>query len=200
MREIANILLLWVSPVCAGAVLGAVAYNFLQPGGAVARRKNSPVATGTMLGFTLGVYLLIHFQVGVFLLIDPTGLILQVMGAGLLLAGATVNIMGRLALGSNWANQATIYAEQTLVTGGVYGLVRHPLYGSLVWMFIGAALVYGCATALAATLLIFLPAMYWRAALEERLLAERFPDYPAYRRRTGMLFPRLPGKEPTCSP
>jgi protein-S-isoprenylcysteine O-methyltransferase Ste14 len=74
---------------------------------------------------------------------------------------------------------------------GMFRLVRHPLYASLIWMFLGASLAYLNWVALSITLLIFLPAMAWRASQEEQLLAQSFPAYAAYRRRTGMFFPKL---------
>ncbi len=102
-----------------------------------------------------------------------------------------VRVSGRLRLGHNWADQVTVYREQTLVQTGVYGLVRHPLYASLIWMFVGGSLIFRNLAALAATLAVFVPAMAIRARQEEALLAMRFPEHEAYRRRVGMLWPRL---------
>ncbi|HEX9107237.1 MAG TPA: isoprenylcysteine carboxylmethyltransferase family protein, partial [Longimicrobiales bacterium] len=104
--------------------------------------------------------------------------------------GAVVNVAGRVNLGRNWADQITEYRDQSLVQRGAYALVRHPLYASITWMFVGAALIYRNAVLLGATLLVFLPAMVRRARQEERLLEQRFPEYHGYRRRVGMLFPR----------
>jgi len=182
-------------PLCAFTVLGAVALNFVaaaEGAGAVKVRRRSPVATASMLGFLLVVYVLIHQRIGEFQVPSlPAVLALSVAGAALVLIGCAVNILGRLRLGGNWANQVTVYEEQTLVTGGVFGLVRHPLYASLIWMFVGASLVYLNTAALAATLLVFVPAMRYRAAQEERLLSERFPEYKSYQSRVGRLIPRM---------
>ncbi len=107
-----------------------------------------------------------------------------------MVAGAVVNVAGRVSLGRNWADQVTEYRDQSLVQQGAYALVRHPLYASLTWMFVGAALVYRNAVLLGATVLVFVPAMVLRARQEERLLEKRFPEYDGYRRRVGMLLPR----------
>lgn len=184
----------WVTSLCAAAVLSAVAVNFILAarGGQTRAVQRSPVATATMIAFFLGIYELIHWRIGVVTIPWPalrTALLLA--GQLLVVAGCLLNLAGRFSLGANWADQATLYAGQRLVTTGAYALVRHPLYASLTWMFFGAALAYANAAALGATLLVFLPAMYWRAGLEERLLAQAFPEYAAYRRRVGMLFLRL---------
>jgi protein-S-isoprenylcysteine O-methyltransferase Ste14 len=185
----------WATTLCAAAVLSAVAANFLAARrlGATRTVARSPVATAAMIAFFIGIYELIHWRVGVIAIPWPA-LETVLLGCGLLLVltGTVVNIAGRFALGANWADQATLYESQQLVTSGMYAVVRHPLYASLCWMFLGAALCYANLAALAATVLVFIPAMYWRAGLEERLLAGAFPaEYAAYQRRVGMLFPRV---------
>lgn len=170
-------------PVCAAVVLAAVAFNFMKAraAGPVDRVTRSPVATGTMLLFMLAAWALVRFRIGVVAI--PSGLVAALAafaGAIAVVAGAVVNVVGRRDLGDNWADQVTVYRAQTLVTSGVFRIVRHPLYASLIWMFCGAAMAYHNWAALAATLGVFVPAMHFRAAQEERVLEERFPDYRAY--------------------
>lgn len=185
----------WAVPICVCIVLLAVALNFALAagGGPVKWQRRSPIATASMLAIAFGVYLLIHQRIGVLRLPPSAAAGLAAGGAVLVILGAAVNVMGRIRLGGNWANQVTVYEDQTLVQTGVYGLVRHPLYASLIWMFVGASMVYQNAAALAATLLVFVPAMRYRAAQEEVLLAQQFPEYPDYQRRVGRLFPRPRG-------
>lgn len=180
--------------LCTAAVLLAVAWNFLHAGlsGRVSAQRKCPVATGSMLLFTFGVYLLIRHHLGV--LPRPVVSIdipVVLLGLALMIAGCIVNLLGRLHLGRNWANQATIYTKQTLVTGGVFSLVRHPLYASLIWMFFGSSLVYLNYAVFLATMLIFIPAMRYRARQEEVLLEQEFTEYGEYRRKVGMLFPKI---------
>lgn len=183
----------WVVPVCATIVLTAVAANFALAGvGTVKERRRSPVATGSMLGFLAVVYALIHWHVGEFRVSgNVIASSISAVGSAMVVAGCVVNVMGRLNLGRNWANQVTVYAEHALVRSGVFGLVRHPLYASLIWMFAGAGLVYWNWAALAATALIFVPAMYYRAGQEERLLSLQFPEYREYQQDVAMLIPRF---------
>lgn len=202
MRSVVPARLLAAEPVVAAAsllvglctviVLLAVLRSFLdaRAAGPIVHRRRSFVATGTMLSFFAAVYLLIRFNVGVVPVSVVVRRILAVAGVIPVVLGCWVNLAGRARLGRNWANQVTVYRDQTLVTDGVFGYVRHPLYASLIWMGCGAALVYCNAAALAATLFVFVPAMSHRAALEERALAERFPDYCAYRRHVWRFFPK----------
>jgi len=181
---------------CTVLVLAAVLVNFVlaRQAHAVRSRKKSTVETGSMLLFLAGFYALIRTRTGVY---NVPGIYHPAALAGmiLLLLGTAVNLLGRFALGRNWGNQVVIYEDHQLVTRGVYHFVRHPLYAGLIWMFLGAALVFQNGAALLATLLVFLPGMYYRGQQEERVLAAQFPGYDDYRNRTGMFFPLAMGPE-----
>lgn len=185
-----------VITLCVIVVFGAVFINFMicRPGaGGVKQERRSVVATGSMTLFFVGYYLLIKFRLGELPLHDfNLRLVMAVAGLGVIVFGCAVNVAGRLWLGRNWANQATIYDGQRLVTSGVYGWVRHPLYASIIWMFYGASLVYANAAAFLANTLIFIPFMAYRARLEERMLEREFQEYGAYRGRVGMFFWKWP--------
>lgn len=178
-----------VTPLCVAAVLLAVFVDFVEfdRRTQVKAQRRSIVATGTMLAFFTGLYLIIRLQVGV---ITDISIVWQWLlipcGCLLLVLGAMVNVAGRMTLGRNWANHVKIYADHTLVTGGAYRFVRHPLYASLIWMSYGSALVYANWAVALATTVIFVPFMYYRARQEEELLAREFPEYVEYRRRVRM--------------
>jgi protein-S-isoprenylcysteine O-methyltransferase Ste14 len=75
-----------------------------------------------------------------------------------------------------------------LVTAGAYRLVRHPMYLGEFVAYLGVLLpVLGPLTLLIFALFCSFQAC--RAALEERTLAEAFPEYAAYRRRTPAVLP-----------
>lgn len=161
----------------------------------VVRSDRSLVETGSMTGFFLVYYLVLRFEI---LRLEPPAAmqpILIALGLALLVAGVVVNVWGRVLLGSNWANQIKIYEGHTLVTKGPFAVVRHPLYASLTWIFVGASLMYSNPLALVLTIAVFVPMMYARASKEDTLLGESFGDeYQEYRRRTGMLFPKVGGR------
>lgn len=180
-----------VVALCLLVLFTAITINFFEAKKEVHKTRRSVVETGSMTAFFLVVYLLIRFNTGrlaipekVMYILSPTGLLMMILGC-------YVNIRGRMALGPNWANQVTLYREQTLVRTGVYRYLRHPLYGSLIWMFYGASLVYANYLAFLGTTFIFWPFMYYRARQEEKLLMEKFSDYMEYIKNTGMLFPKI---------
>jgi protein-S-isoprenylcysteine O-methyltransferase Ste14 len=77
-----------------------------------------------------------------------------------------------------------------LVTAGIYGVVRHPMYLAVLLCAAGAALAYGSPWkwALAAVLAAVL---VFKLRREERMLAARYPGYAEYRRHTRALIPFL---------
>jgi protein-S-isoprenylcysteine O-methyltransferase Ste14 len=182
--------------LCTISVLTAVFTNFQLARGsrAIRAKRKSVVETGSMLAFFFGFYALIRLRIGVHE-IPGSYYPMAIVGLLLLVLGAAVNIKGRFALGRNWGNQVIIYEDHSLVTGGIYRIVRHPLYASLIWMFLGASLVFQNWAALLATVLIFLPGMYYRAQQEEKALAAQFPGFKEYRNQTGMFFPMAMGPE-----
>ncbi|HEY5586254.1 MAG TPA: isoprenylcysteine carboxylmethyltransferase family protein [Ruminiclostridium sp.] len=163
----------------------------------VQTEKKSFVETGTMTLFFIIFYLILQSGLGgVFITFGFLGKLLKVLGTLMIIIGCIANIYGRLNLGRNWANQVKIYQEQALVQTGMYKIVRHPLYASIILMFYGASLVYQNTVALVVVSVVFVPMMYYRAIQEENLLTQRFPMYNKYKQSTGMLFPKiLKGRE-----
>ncbi len=166
--------------------------GFQGQSGKVRREKKSPVATLSMLAFFFAYYLLIHNRVFA-LGISPGWLhsAQVVIGTLLVVAGSAGNIIGRFNLGTNWANQVTVYDSQQVVTIGMFALVRHPLYATLLWMFTGAGITYLNIPALAITYLVFLPMMYYRARQEEHMLLQELHGYAEYMQGVGMFWPRI---------
>jgi protein-S-isoprenylcysteine O-methyltransferase Ste14 len=73
--------------------------------------------------------------------------------------------------------------DADLVETGIYGSVRHPIYGGLILLGLGWALLAASPLALALAL-VLVPFFWLKSSMEERWLGERFPTYPDYRRRT----------------
>ena len=111
-----------------------------------------------------------------------------VTGAALALAGGSLLIAAILRLGPGLSPLARSGGRATLVRTGPYGLVRHPMNAGLIALAFGwALLVRGWLTLLYAALLLVVLEM--KSGLEERRLAERFPEYAEYRRRVRKLIP-----------
>lgn len=109
------------------------------------------------------------------------GMILMIGGAGIAFAGA-------LALGGNLSVFPKPVERAQLVTHGIYALIRHPLYTSVIFMSIGWAMVWGSRPALLVSVLL-VPFFHAKACREERWLRDRFPGYADYQRRVRRFIP-----------
>jgi protein-S-isoprenylcysteine O-methyltransferase Ste14 len=112
-------------------------------------------------------------------------------GVALFAAGGFLRIWPVYVLGRRFSGLVAIQPGHTLVTGGVYGVIRHPSYLGLIVNALGWALAFrsGVGVLLTAALI---PPLAARIRAEERLLASQFgAEYEAYRRRTWRLIPGL---------
>ena len=129
------------------------------------------------------------FSVSAFFLEDPVKLSLpwQFLAASLTLAGTAGALIAIARLGTSFS---LMPEARTLVTSGVYSVVRHPLYlaemigvaGLAIqfqqpWAFMLAGGAFGL--------------QYWRTVFEERVLREAFPEYADYARRTSRFIPYM---------
>jgi protein-S-isoprenylcysteine O-methyltransferase Ste14 len=105
-----------------------------------------------------------------------------------IVAGFALATAGLLGLGRNLSPLPHPRDDATLVEGGVYGLVRHPIYAGLIMGALGWALLTNSllALGLAVLLLVFFDV---KSRREERALLARFPAYADYRRRVRKFFP-----------
>jgi protein-S-isoprenylcysteine O-methyltransferase Ste14 len=181
--------------LCTLAIFLSVAISFLEHSkkDEVKKEKKSIVETGTMTGFFVMYYLIIRFHLGTITMSSQRDQVyLIAIGIVVIVVGTLVNVIGRYQLGKNWANQIKIYKDHQLMTSGMFKIVRHPLYASLIWIFFGASFIYQNWLAFLLNSFIFLPFMYYRAKQEESLLKKEFPDYGTYTKRVGMFFPKIP--------
>ena len=180
--------------ICVLFLCLAVLTNFALAKDKAEKEKKSWVSTASMVLFFVVFTLVLRMGWGA--LDIPKGLRLSFETAGdiLVILGTLMNVLGRLSLKGNWGDQIRIYGDHTLVTGGLYRFVRHPLYSGLFFVGYGAAIVYANWLGILLISVVFVPMMYYRVLLEEKLLTQRFPEYRGYARRTGMFLPKLPSK------
>jgi protein-S-isoprenylcysteine O-methyltransferase Ste14 len=111
---------------------------------------------------------------------------------GVAVLGLSWVLWGYWVLGKNWAPSVSgVRRDTVLVTTGLYGIVRHPIYLGLFISLTALALM-------AANLLVLLPTLallivlYASIAEEEVILIDRFGDeYREYKKRTPRLIPKL---------
>jgi 2-amino-4-hydroxy-6-hydroxymethyldihydropteridine diphosphokinase len=108
----------------------------------------------------------------------PT-VLMSVVGAVVVCAGAVQVLLGLRYLGTNLTPYPQPLATAHLVARGVYRLVRHPIYGGIVMMMIGAGLFRSSVSAVAVGLVggVF---FWFKARFEERRLRCHYPGYAEY--------------------
>ena len=117
------------------------------------------------------------------------------VGVALGLAGAALVGAGARALGRDLSPLPRPGAEAQLVTTGLYGRARHPIYGGLVLLACGWALATRSVYALGLALLLA-AVLDLKSRREEAWLEERDSEYAAYRRRVPRrLLPTLRSSE-----
>lgn len=103
------------------------------------------------------------------------GVILMIMGT-LLLAIAIKS------LGPSFTPAVKPTEEGHLVTEGVYSHVRHPIYGSLIFLVFGWAIFWSSLVGV----LFSIALMYFleiKSDVEEKMMMEKYPDYKQYKER-----------------
>jgi protein-S-isoprenylcysteine O-methyltransferase Ste14 len=116
--------------------------------------------------------------------------LLDVVGVVLVLGGAVLAVWAARTLGRSLTPYPAPAVHATLVDGGPYGCVRHPIYAAALACFCGFALLMS-PFALALTVLL---GIVWalKATVEERFLRARFSGYDEYAERVRhRLVPRV---------
>lgn len=113
---------------------------------------------------------------------------LQGIGLALFVLGLALAVWARTFLGKNWGLPMTQKADPELVTNGPYRTIRHPIYTGMLLAMVGTAIAVSLYWLIAVAVLGAY--FVYGAVMEERYMAERFPDsYPDYKRSTKMLIP-----------
>ena len=95
---------------------------------------------------------------------------------------------GSLELGANLTPLPHPKHDGELVTGGVYALVRHPIYSGVIFLTIA----YSCwklSLSHAIGAMLFLLFFDLKARKEESWLSNKFPDYASYQLQVKKLIP-----------
>lgn len=106
-------------------------------------------------------------------------------------AGGVLRIWPVFVLGRRFSGLVAIQPGHTLVTTGLYGVIRHPSYLGLLVMSLGWALAFRSWAGVLLTFITLVP-LIARICAEETLLHSWFgAEYDTYRRRTSRLIPGL---------
>ena len=113
------------------------------------------------------------------------------LGVFLFAAGGALRIWPVFVLGHRFSGLVAIQPGHTLVTGGVYGVIRNPSYLGLLVNSLGWGLAFRSWVGVLLTALL-IPPLLARIGAEERLLRSQFDgEYDTYFARTSRLIPWL---------
>jgi protein-S-isoprenylcysteine O-methyltransferase Ste14 len=115
-----------------------------------------------------------------------------VLAIGFLALASLLSWTATQALGRHWRIDAGLSADHQLVTSGPYRVVRHPIYASMLCLFLGTGAMLTPLPLFAIAFCFFLVGTEIRVRIEERLLASRFGDtFADYRHRVPAYVPFL---------
>jgi protein-S-isoprenylcysteine O-methyltransferase Ste14 len=144
--------------------------------------------TGAILGVAISPRLGPRIEIGDPMVEVPARVFgLALLGVGLLLIFLAASALGRLGAFTIFPRPLE---EGSLVRTGPFRLVRHPVYLGLVAAGLGATISQRTPSTLVATSILFV-ILDLKRRREEAWLAERYPEYAAYRARTKGLIPFL---------
>ncbi|HZV33615.1 MAG TPA: isoprenylcysteine carboxylmethyltransferase family protein [Verrucomicrobiae bacterium] len=111
------------------------------------------------------------------------------VGAAFCLFGLLGAIWSRRTLAGNWSSDVLLRQGHELIERGPYRFVRHPIYTSILLMFLGTAIAEDQVGAYVGVL-FFVAGLWIKLRQEEILMGRHFPEeYPAYKKRVKALIP-----------
>jgi protein-S-isoprenylcysteine O-methyltransferase len=111
-------------------------------------------------------------------------------GCTMMLIGMPLRWWSVRALAQFFTVDVAIREGHRLIRSGPYRLLRHPSYTGALLTFYGFALALADVAAASLMSVPVTVAFLYRIRIEERVLADAFPDdYPAYARQTKRLIP-----------
>ena len=113
------------------------------------------------------------------------------VGVVLFVAGGALRLWPVFVLGHRFSGLVAIQPGHTLVTSGVYRVIRHPSYLGLLVNSLGWGLAFRSGVGVLLTAITIVPVLA-RIRAEEALLRSQFgAEYDAYRNRTSRLLPGI---------
>jgi protein-S-isoprenylcysteine O-methyltransferase Ste14 len=173
--------------------MGVLAFEELSRRPEPVERERGPLALVNFVGIIGFIVVAIPSAVAMVAtlqaLAEPADAAIRLVGIALLLASGLFEVWGIRSMGRQMASAAEVRPDTVLVTGGAFGVIRHPLYLSVLLLWAGGALSL-LSWAMAVAWLLLVPAFVARARVEERLLSRHFGEaYSAYAARVPMLLP-----------
>lgn len=114
--------------------------------------------------------------------------IVQIIGFTFVIGGNITLFLAYHELGEYWTYPIDGIKKLKLVTSGIYGKIRHPIYLSFILFSLGFELILLDPIMLILFIISFI-GLFIQAKEEERILYEYFgQEYMKYKEKTGMFF------------
>ncbi len=124
---------------------------------------------------------------------DPYGTfsdLIGIVGVAVIALGAVILVTSFVRLGKSLTANPVPKDDGVLVTSGLYGRVRHPIYFGLLVLAFGVVLDAGWWPQIIIALMLYF-LLNIKAQFEEDLLRKKYPEYNAYALKTPRFFPRI---------
>jgi protein-S-isoprenylcysteine O-methyltransferase Ste14 len=142
---------------------------------------NRKLMPTTYLLIALLMMLILRFSQPLNQIISPPW---NLLGIVPLLFGIGINLLADKALRDAHTTVKPFQESNVLVTVGVYGFCRHPMYFGFVMLLIGIAILLGALTPWVIVVIYFALLEIIFIQVEERMLSEKFGlDWTDYKRK-----------------
>jgi protein-S-isoprenylcysteine O-methyltransferase Ste14 len=114
------------------------------------------------------------------------------IGVILLILALLVFWRSHADLGLNWSPSLEIRTEHKLITNGIFGYIRHPMYASQwIWVIAQPLLLHNWLAGFL-NLLVFSTFYFLRVHAEEKMMLDTFGnEYREYMNKTGAILPKI---------
>ena len=116
--------------------------------------------------------------------------VVGIVGVAVIALGAVILVTSFVRLGRSLTANPVPKDNGVLVTSGLYGRVRHPIYFGLLVLAFGVVLDAGWWPQIVIALMLYF-LLNIKAQFEEDLLRKKYPEYKAYALKTPRFFPRI---------
>ncbi|MFN4762167.1 methyltransferase family protein [Gillisia sp. Q332] len=106
------------------------------------------------------------------------------------IVGLLLIIIAFFQLNKNLSPFPTPKEYSSLLTNGVFKLIRHPIYTGILLIFFAIAVFQGSGYRLLISFLLLI-LFHFKTLYEEKKLSEKFPEYEIYKKNTGRLLPKI---------
>ncbi|MHA1973935.1 MAG: methyltransferase family protein [Candidatus Hodarchaeales archaeon] len=118
---------------------------------------------------------------------DNISEMLSITGIIIFCLATIIACLGRISRGTKAISWGI---PKSLVTRGMFRFIRHPLYASYIYYFIGISLVFQSLVVI--PLLLGVYGYYYSSLYEEEILVEHFgSEYLTYQKKVGRFFPKI---------